>query len=110
VDTKSNHQMYCHECGNLISKNAMICPNCGVGFENATKMDSSINSGFFTTLLLCWFLGVFGIHRFYTGHTTIGILQLITLGGCGIWTIIDFILIVTGNFKDAQGNPIRSAV
>jgi TM2 domain-containing membrane protein YozV len=62
-----------------------------------------------TTLLLCWFLGIFGIHRFYTGHTGIGVAQLLTLGGCGIWTLVDLIVIAVGNFKDAQGNVIKSA-
>ncbi|MFM2376473.1 MAG: hypothetical protein RLZZ165_1570 [Bacteroidota bacterium] len=59
-------------------------------------------------LLLCWFLGYLGIHRFYTGHIGIGLVQLLTFGGCGIWVLIDFILIVTGNFKDAEGNPIKN--
>ena len=45
---------------------------------------------------------------FYTGHTGIGIAQLLTLGGCGIWALIDFIVIITGNFKDAQGNVIKN--
>jgi TM2 domain-containing membrane protein YozV len=62
---------------------------------------------FILTLLLCWFLGVLGIHRFYTGHTGIGIAQLLTLGGCGIWALIDLIIIATGNYKDAQGNEIK---
>jgi TM2 domain-containing membrane protein YozV len=55
------------------------------------------------TLLLCWFLGIFGAHRFYVGKIGTGVLQLITLGGLGIWTIIDFILIIVGSFRDAQG-------
>ena len=59
------------------------------------------------TLLLCFFLGGLGIHRFYTGHTGIGIAQLLTLGGCGIWALIDFIMIIVGNFKDAQGRPLK---
>jgi TM2 domain-containing membrane protein YozV len=50
-----------------------------------------------------------GIHRFYTGHTVIGVLQLLTLGGCGIWTLIDLIIIISGNFKDSEGNLIKSA-
>ena len=61
---------------------------------------------FLTTLLLAIFVGGFGVHRFYTGHTGIGIAQLLTLGGCGIWTIIDIIMIATGSFKDAQGQPL----
>jgi TM2 domain-containing membrane protein YozV len=59
-----------------------------------------------TALLLCIFLGYLGIHRFYTGHTAIGIVQLVTLGGCGIWTLIDLIMIATGSYKDKNGNPL----
>ena len=60
------------------------------------------------TLLLCLFVGTLGIHRFYVGKVGTGILQLITLGGCGIWTIIDFIMILTGSFKDGNGNTITN--
>lgn len=60
------------------------------------------------TLLLCLFVGAIGVHRFYAGKIGTGILQLITLGGCGIWTIIDLIMIITGNFKDKDGNPITN--
>jgi len=59
--------------------------------------------------LLCFFLGALGIHRFYVGKIGTGILQLITLGGLGIWALVDFIMIVTGNFKDKQGMVIKSA-
>lgn len=60
------------------------------------------------TLLLSLFLGTVGIHRFYVGKIGTGILQLITLGGCGVWTLIDIIMIVTGNFKDKEGNVIQN--
>lgn len=50
-------------------------------------------------LLLCLFLGDLGIHRFYLGYTWQGIVQLLTLGGCGIWALIDFIRICTGSLQ-----------
>ena len=65
--------------------------------------------GFVPTILLCFFLGMFGIHRFYTGKIGTGILMLLTLGGFGIWTLIDFIIIVCGNFKDKSGAFIKPA-
>lgn len=61
-----------------------------------------------TTLLLCIFLGGLGVHRFYAGKIGTGILQLITVGGCGIWTLVDLIMIITGSFKDKDGNPIKN--
>lgn len=60
------------------------------------------------TLLLSVFLGTLGVHRFYAGKIGTGILQLITLGGCGIWTLIDIIMIATGNFKDKDGYEIKN--
>lgn len=48
-------------------------------------------------LVLCWFLGLIGVHRFYLGDTWQGIVQLLTLGGLGIWTLIDFIRIAIGD-------------
>lgn len=58
------------------------------------------------TLLLSIFLGSFGVDRFYLGHVGLGIGKLLTFGGCGIWWLIDVILIALGNVTDAKGRPL----
>ncbi len=65
------------------------------------------DKGFVPALLLCFFLGSFGIHRFYVGKIGTGFLMLLTFGGFGIWTIIDFVMIAVGNFKDAEGRDLK---
>ncbi|MCK2216737.1 TM2 domain-containing protein [Actinomadura sp. ATCC 31491] len=57
-------------------------------------------------VLLCFFLGALGVHRFYVGKIGTGILQLVTLGGLGVWVLIDFIMILVGKFTDKQGQPL----
>ncbi len=63
--------------------------------------------GFVPTLLLCFFLGAFGVHRFYVGKVGTGILMLLTLGGLGIWALIDFVMIAVSSFKDKDGRVIK---
>jgi len=123
--------MYCRNCGNEVSEKAIMCVACGTPPKAGDKFCSNCKAettpealicmkcgvslkhdniiygdekDWLTTLLLCFFLGVFGIHRFYTGHTAIGVVQLLTLGGCGIWALVDFIMIIVGSFKDSKGN------
>lgn len=55
-------------------------------------------------LLLVIFVGGIGIHRFYLGYIGIGIIQLLTLGGCGIWSLIDLIRIIIGDLKPKDGS------
>ena len=57
--------------------------------------------------LLQLFIGSLGIGRFYLGYTGIGVAQLLTCGGLGIWALIDAILILIGKVPDAQGRPLR---
>jgi TM2 domain-containing membrane protein YozV len=58
---------------------------------------------FIVTWLLSWFLGVLGIDRFYLGKIGTGVLKLVTLGGFGIWALIDIILILCGAMRDKSG-------
>ncbi len=58
--------------------------------------------------ILAGFLGVFGAHRFYVGKTGSAVVQLCTLGGLGIWAIVDFILVASGSFRDAEGRLVSS--
>lgn len=54
-------------------------------------------------LLLSLFLGGMGADRFYVGKVGTGIAKLLTLGGLGVWSIVDLILVLTNNLKDKQG-------
>nr|AIF20713.1 TM2 domain-containing protein [uncultured marine group II/III euryarchaeote KM3_92_B07] len=58
------------------------------------------------TLLLSIFLGTLGVDRFYLGHIGLGIVKLLTFGGCGIWWLIDLIMILTGSMTDSNGNAL----
>ena len=59
-------------------------------------------------LLICFFVGGLGIHRFYLGYTWQGVVQLLTGGGCGIWALIDLIRIITGSLKPKDGEYDKS--
>ena len=58
-----------------------------------------------TMIIVCWLLGVYGIHRLMMGYSNWWIM-LITLGGCGIWTLIDLVQIIMGNMKMADGRDL----
>lgn len=75
-------------------------------FAQAGTASGAQGKSFVAALLLCLFLGAFGIHRFYVGKIGTGVLQLLTLGGLGIWALIDLIMIAVGKFTDSEGNPL----
>ena len=89
--------IYCKECGHQISDQAVSCPNCGYSYQSVAP-SCGTNEEWLITLLLCFFLG----------KTAIGVVQLLTLGGCGVWALVDFILIVCGKYRNGKGEYVRN--
>jgi TM2 domain-containing membrane protein YozV len=103
---RTESEKYCFSCGSVIDSRAAVCPNCHTPQPDVAK-DNKFNYRWLAALLLCWILGVFGVHRFYLGRVGTGILMLITLGGLGIWYIIDLVLIIIGGLRDGDGNLVK---
>ena len=102
---------FCQACGAETNALAEICIKCGAGLGKAEAVDISSKSRLATTLLCilpAWIVGIAGIHRFYLGKIGTGIAMLLTLGGLGIWTLIDFIYVVSGSMKDKEGKVIQN--
>ncbi len=98
---------FCQACGAETNALAEICLKCGARLAKAESVDISAKSRL-TTTLLAFFLGEFGVHRFYLGKIGTGIAMLFTFGGLGIWALIDFIMAVAGTMKDKEGKTIKN--
>ncbi|MGV8162872.1 MAG: TM2 domain-containing protein [Candidatus Nanoarchaeia archaeon] len=69
---------------------------------NNIMPSNKIKRNWLAALLLSIFIGWFGIDRFYLGHGWLGFLKLITLGGLGIWWLIDIFMIATKSIRDVE--------
>lgn len=106
--------MYCHNCGKESQSNAKFCQGCGallVNNLNFTETSSVTGSTvprreLIVALILSIFFGQLGVDRFYLGYVGLGLLKLFTFGGCGVWWLVDIILIATRKLNDADGIPL----
>lgn len=100
---------YCSNCGKELKEGADVCLNCGKAINKEKEVyivEGSSSKSRMIAFLLCTFLGTLGIHRFYVNKVGTGILWLLTFGCFGIGALIDWILILCGEFKDDEGHPL----
>jgi hypothetical protein len=105
----SDDMLLCQICDRQLHRTARACPGCGAvqPRRSGAGTDAVL---ILPTGLLCFFFGWLGAHRFYVGKVGTGLLQLVTIGGLGLWAFIDLILILTGVFKDGDGKKITQWV
>lgn len=99
--------MYCKNCGAEIENTAVACPKCGslTGVNGGLAVSDKKR---LVAFFLCFFLGGLGVHRFYVGKIGTGIVMLLTIGGLGIWSFIDWIMIIAGKFTDKEGRIVSN--
>lgn len=101
----ANTVKYCDHCNGIMSVDTSTCPHC-LAVQTRSGAAGVSDKLRLPAFLLALLLGVFGAHRFYVGKTGSAILQLCTLGGLGIWALVDTIVIACGGFTDDDGKKI----
>jgi hypothetical protein len=92
--------------GGSVSATTMVRKDAGQLFQASQVPGLFSDKSWTTALILSVLTGGLGIDRFYLGYTGLGIAKLLTLGGCGVWAIIDIVLIATRKLPDANGMPL----
>jgi TM2 domain-containing membrane protein YozV len=116
--------MFCRQCGGQMPDGSKFCAACGAAVEGSAVPPQQAQQpppyarpvyvanvspkSRLAALLLCWFVGVLGVHRFYVGKVGTGFLWLFTLGLFGIGALVDFIMIIVGSFTDKQGCFVKN--
>ena len=101
---------FCAACSDIIDRMAVVCPKCGVMQPTPHGLTLGSEKRLLPTFLLAFLLGPLGAHRFYVGKPITAILMLVTLGGLGIWWLVDLVRIIIGAFSDGEGERITEWV
>ena len=106
---KGTGQKFCPNCGKEVIPGAVACPACGCALTGPASGEPKSK---LAAVLLAFFLGGIGIHDFYLGYTKYGIIKIVltccTGVGGGIWALIDFIRLLTGDLHaDANGVELK---
>ena len=126
--------MYCRNCGEKIDNTNCFCTNCGwdpklgnsfcckcgartlphqVTCLNLASQMIESDRNMYIAAILAFLLGAFGIHDFYLGYTSRGVIKIVltllvaTSFISGIWSIVDLVLILTGKMGDSKGLPLK---
>lgn len=101
--------MFCYKCGAEIDDDAVVCVKCGCATKNygqkqTVMVDQNASpKSRLVALLLCIFLGFFGVHRFYLGKIGTGVVWCLTVGCVYVGWIIDIIMLACGKMTDKDG-------
>ena len=113
TEMAANEMVFCRACGKQLHFTALTCTQCGAqqqpqrGAAPGRPLDPNASPRLLLpAVLLCFWFGVFGVHRFYVGKVGTGLLQLFTFGGLGLWALIDLIILVCGAFTDGEGRKL----